>query len=171
MLNKLRHKIMDKVIEDNLDYLVRFAFFRLDDRAEAEDIVHDAILRFLELDSKEIRPAGLRLYLFRIVYNLCQDALRCRSKKSVPLENMELTDPTEEETLDSEEAERLNHILSKIPDKEAEIVRMNIIDGLSFVEISHILSIPASTAKSRFKSGIEKIRKQYFSKSNSHGRL
>ena len=155
---------MEKVIEDNLDYLVRFAFFRLDDRDEAEDLVHDAVLKFLELDTKDIRPSGLRLYLFRIVYNLCQDSLRRGNRKAVSIECVEIEEPTEDDILDSEEAERLNIILGSIPEQEAEVIRMNIIDELSFVEISHILSIPASTAKSRFKSGIDKIRKQYFSK-------
>lgn len=164
MLTKLRHKIMEKVIEDNLDYLVRFAFFRLDDRDEAEDLVHDAVLKFLELNTKDIRPAGLRLYLFRIVYNLCQDTLRNKAKKALPLECLDIPEPTEDEILDSEEADRLNLILNAIPNKEAEVVRMKTVDELSFVEISHILSIPASTAKSRFKSGIDKIRKQYLSK-------
>lgn len=164
MLGKLRHKILDKVIEDNIDYLVRFAFFRLENRAEAEDLVHDAILKLLEMDVKDIRPAGLRLYLFRIVYNLCQDSLRNNNRKLISLESVEITEPAEEEILDAEEAERLNNILRTIPERDAEIVRMNIMDGLSFVEISHILSIPSSTAKSRFKSGIDKIRKQYFSK-------
>jgi len=164
MLGKLRHKILDKVIEDNIDYLVRFAFFRLENRAEAEDLVHDAILKLLEMDVKDIRPAGLRLYLFRIVYNLCQDSLRNKNRKLISLESVEITEPAEEEILDAEEAERLNNILRTIPERDAEIVRMNIMDGFSFVEISHILSIPSSTAKSRFKSGIDKIRKQYFSK-------
>lgn len=164
MLNKLRHKIMERVIEDNLDYLVRFAFFRLEDKDEAEDIVHEAVLRFLELSFNEIKPSGLKMYLFRITYNLCQDALRDRSKKTIPLENIDIPELTEDETLDYDEAEKLNVILNGIPERDAEVIRMNVIDELSFVEISRILSLPPSTVKSRFKSGMDKIRKQYLSK-------
>lgn len=164
MLNKLRHKIMERVIEDNLDYLVRFAFFRLEDKDEAEDIVHEAVLRFLELNSNEIKPSGLKMYLFRITYNLCHDALRNRSKRNLPLENIDIPELTEDETPDYDEAERLNVILNGIPERDAEVIRMNVIDELSFVEISRILSLPPSTVKSRFKSGMDKIRKQYLSK-------
>ncbi len=39
-----RNKILAKVVQDNLDYLVRFAFFRIGDKDEAEDIVSDAVL-------------------------------------------------------------------------------------------------------------------------------
>jgi len=164
MLNKLRHKIIDKVIEDNLDYLVRFAFYRLDNRSEAEDIVHEAVLRLLEHDSNKIRPESLRLYLFRIVYNLCQDSLRNQYRKTVPLESVNVSEPTENDIIDNEEAERLNNLLTNIPERDAEVIRMNVIDELSFVEISHILSVPASTVKSRYKAGMDKIRKQYLSK-------
>lgn len=44
---------------------------------------------------------------------------------------------------------------------------MNVVDGLSFVEISSILSIPQSTAKSRYKSGMDKLRNLYINPKNS----
>ena len=43
---------IDVVIEANLDALVRFAYFRIGDRVEAEDIVYDAVLRLLENSNK-----------------------------------------------------------------------------------------------------------------------
>jgi RNA polymerase sigma-70 factor, ECF subfamily len=39
MFDRIRRKSMEKVIEENLDYLVRFAYFRVGNRAEAEDLV------------------------------------------------------------------------------------------------------------------------------------
>ena len=73
----------------------------------------------------------------------------------------EIPDTFKEDELDMEEIERLNTLLEKLPEREAEVVRMNVMDELSFVEISQILSTPASTVKSRFKSGMDKLRKQY----------
>lgn len=73
----------------------------------------------------------------------------------------EIPDSSSDDALDLEEIERLNGILDSLPDKEAEVVRMNVIDELTFAEISQILSTPASTVKSRFKTGMEKLRKQY----------
>lgn len=64
---------IDQVIEENLDALVRFAYFRISDRAEAEDVVYEAVLRLLE---KREMVNDARCYLFRIVYNLCQDRFR-----------------------------------------------------------------------------------------------
>ena len=73
MLGNSKRRNIDKEIEANLDALVRFAYFRVNDRAEAEDIVYEAVLRLLE-NSGKVDDA--RSYLFRIVYNLIQDKYR-----------------------------------------------------------------------------------------------
>lgn len=39
---------MEQVVRDNLDYLVRFAFFRVQNKAVAEDIVYEAVARVME---------------------------------------------------------------------------------------------------------------------------
>lgn len=161
MLNRSRRKTISKIIEDNLDYLVRFAYFRLSDRTEAEDLVYEAILRFLEKDDSAIKPESVRLYLFRMVYNLCLDRARRRCKESIPIESIEIEDNDGESVLDIEEAARINTCLASLPQREADIIRMNVVDGLSFVDISSILSIPQSTAKSRYKSGMDKLRKLF----------
>lgn len=96
------------------------------------------------------------------VYNLCKD-FYLSNENIRPLSDAddEIPDTFKEDELDMEEIERLNNMLEKLPEREAEVVRMNVMDELSFVEISQILSTPASTVKSRFKSGMDKLRKQY----------
>ena len=157
MLGGKRRNI-DHIIEANLDALVRFAYFRISDRAEAEDIVYEAVLRLLE-NIEKINDA--KCYLFQIVYNLCRDEFRRKRFSTVPFENIELPDKKDEQ-LDQEEIDRINRLLDDLPPNEAEIVRMNVVDELSFVEISHILSLPQSTAKSRFYAGMKKLREMYF---------
>ena len=160
MFKKIRRKSVNRIIEDNLDYLVRFAYYRLGNRNEAEDIVYDAILKFLENNRKDIKPESVRLYLFKTVYNLCVDRTRTGKQNLIPIESI-VIEESPEDLPDQEEADRINACLGRLPSREAEIIRMNVIDGLSFVEISNLLSIPQSTAKSRFKSGMDKLRKLF----------
>lgn len=75
MFKKSKHDIISNLIERNLDYLIRFAYFRVGIRLEAEDLMHDAILRFLERHGNDIKPESVRLFLFRIVFNLCLDRI------------------------------------------------------------------------------------------------
>ncbi len=103
------------------------------------------------------------MYLFRTVYNLCQDyVMVLQELRPMREEDNEIEDPACDEDMEYEEIERLNNLLDLLPEREAEVIRMNVMDELSFVEISQILSTPPSTIKSRFKSGMEKLRKQYF---------
>lgn len=155
-------QMLGEVIEANLNYLVRFATIRIGSKAEAEDVVHEAIKKMLETDISKIKRDSIRMYLFRIVYNLCKDFyLSDRNIRLLSEEDNGIPDTSNEDELDMEEIERLNNMLEKLPEREAEVVRMNVMDELSFVEISQIFSTPASTVKSRFKSGMDKLRKQY----------
>lgn len=156
-------QMLGEVIEDNLNYLVRFATIRIGCKADAEDVVHEAVRRFMEVDISKIKQNSIRMYLFRIVYNLCKD-LDCdyRRIRRLTATDDEIPDASNDDDLDREEIERLNSLLDNLPEREAEVVRMNVMDELSFVEISQILSTPASTVKSRFKSGMDKLRRQYF---------
>lgn len=118
------------------------------------------LFRFLEKNSNEIKPESVRLYLFRIVYNLCLDRIRAGTKVVPLTDDLEL-DYKPDDFLDIEELDRINTYLDILPHHESEIIRMRVVDNLSFVEISKILSIPQSTVKSRFKSGLDKLRKLF----------
>ena len=59
-----------------------------------------------------------------------------------------------------EEFRVINFLLSKLPENQSEIIRLHLHSELTFKEISEILKIPEATAKSRFKYGIEHIRKE-----------
>jgi len=157
MFKKTRHKTISRIIEDNLDYLVSFAYYRLGNHDEAEDLVYDAILKFLERDTDNIKLESIRLYIFRIVHNLCLDYARSDHKDLLPIENLDIGEGVDE-ALDLEDADRINACLDALPLSEADVIRMHVVDGLSFGEISGILSIPQSTAKSRYKSGMDKLR-------------
>lgn len=162
-------QMLGEVIGSNLNYLVRFATIRLGSKADAEDVVHEAVRRILETDISKIKRDSVRMYLFRVVFNLCKDFyLNGRDIRPLTEADGEIPDDSGAEDLDLEEVERLNGLLDNLPEREAEVVRMNVVDELSFVEISQILSAPASTVKSRYKSGMDKLRKQYL-KNNSHG--
>ena len=148
-------QMLGEVIEANLNYLVRFATLRIGSKADAEDVVHEAVRKILETDISKIKRDSIRMYLFRIVYNLCKDFyLSDRNMRPLSEEDNCIPDTSQEAELDMEEIERLNNLLEKLPQRDAEVVRMNVMDELSFVEISQILSTPASTVKSRFKSGM-----------------
>ena len=159
MFDSSKRKNIDKEIEANLNALVRFAYYRVNDRAEAEDMVYEAVLRLLE-NSNKVNDA--RSYLFRIVYNLIQDKYRQGRHVTVPCDGIDVAEADESDILDQEKINRINSLLDALPPNEAEVVRMNVVDELSFVEISRIIGAPQTTIKSRFYSGMKKLKQKYF---------
>jgi RNA polymerase sigma-70 factor (ECF subfamily) len=57
-----------------------------------------------------------------------------------------------------EEFRRINSLLSSIPEEQAEVIRLRVIDEMSFVEIAEIMKAPVTTIKSRFTYGIIKLK-------------
>lgn len=150
---------LSKLVEDNRDYLFRFAFFRVGDRQDAEDIVQCTFLRYFEKDCGAVATDKARMYLFRTVYNMCVDYQR-KTKTELPIDSevMNVVDESDADSAMYQEYGRISEILANIPEREAEVIRMRAVDELSFVEISHVLDTPVTTVKSRYKSGMEKLK-------------
>lgn len=139
------------------DQLFRYAFYRLGNHADAEDVLQDAFLKVAS-SSKEIRNP--KAYLYSAVASGCVDMLRRRGK-SLPIdEKLPSAYHTDREDAE-EEFRRIDQLLRKLPEQQSEVIRLHIHANLKFTEIADILEQPVTTIKSRFASGIEKLRKQF----------
>ena len=54
------NELKERVVRENLDYLVRFALFRIGNMSLAEDAVYDAIVKFIEHKHPPIAPEIVR---------------------------------------------------------------------------------------------------------------
>lgn len=144
--------------------LVRHAFFKLGNLQDAEDVVQNTFIKIYTEQKSFDHVTGPLAYTFRMVSNLCIDKLRSDAKiNDEPLNGSEEAEsltgiPHEEEIIRKEEFRRINSLLGALPKEQAEVLRMRIIDELSFVDISAITGTPVNTVKSRFKYGIDKLR-------------
>lgn len=144
-------------IDEWQDQLFRYAFYRVGNRSDAEDVVQDAFLKIASTTSPIANP---RAYLFRIVANGCIDILR-RNTKLKPLEERIPTPPQSEEMEAEEEFQRITRLLAKLPEPQSEVIRLHIHAGLKFTEIAELTEEPVTTIKSRFTSGIEKLKQLF----------
>lgn len=149
-----------RVIGMERDALLTYACYRLGNRSDAEDVLHDCYLRLHErfTDGQEGAKLNIRNYVFRSLSNLCTDRLADRTRHlTVDLGQQDV----EETDTDNRESEycRITSVLDRIPEEQAEVIRLRMYGNRSFAEISNILQVPLSTVKSRFLYGIEKIRK------------
>ena len=150
----------DRLVEATQDELVHFAFYRLGNRADAEDAVQDVFVQAFRDRAKRLQITEVRPYLFRMVRNRCTDLLRSRSRRSgEPAEDPAAPGDTLSEVLAREEASRFARLLSRIPESEAEVVRLRAWSELSFAEVAVAVGAGVPTVKSRFRYGIDKLRR------------
>ncbi len=81
----------DMLVARHLASVVSFAWYRLKDRSEAEDIAQETLLRFSK-KALDWEPGGakVRTWLYRVAGNLCIDRLRARRPED-PIETVEET--------------------------------------------------------------------------------
>ena len=148
-----------------MEPLVRHAFRRIHSLSDAEDIVQEVLLKAFSLRSRNRGKKGVVAYLYKMTTNACTDHYR-RSKmirgkiirRAGALSLIEGTGKHEQEII--AELERINLMLSSLPRRQAEIIRLRVVDGLNFTQISRALGVKLPTVKSRFMYGIEKLRRK-----------
>jgi RNA polymerase sigma-70 factor (ECF subfamily) len=155
---------LGEFIKKNQNRLVKHAFFRLGNHQEAEDVVQEVMIRIYQEKESMRNIKQPTSYAFRMVFNACLDRLRKKTKNN--FEKLNGKDATsaidvsnrESEIIAREEFQRINRLLNSVPDEQAEVLRLRILDEMSFVEIAEIMKVPVTTIKSRFSYGIIKLR-------------
>ncbi|MBQ1963794.1 MAG: RNA polymerase sigma factor, partial [Tidjanibacter sp.] len=101
-----------------------------------------------------------KAYLYRAVASGCVDMLRRRTH-TLPIDKgvgLQAEGPADEA---EEEFRRINNLLKELPEQQSEVIRLHIYGQMKFTEIAEMMDISASTIKSRFSSGIERLRQLF----------
>ena len=79
----------------------------------------------------------------------------------VDIESKEVSEQEEYQPANFEQEFKLiNRLLETIPQGQSEVIRLHIHGEKTFREIADILEIPESSVKSRYRYGIEKLRRE-----------
>ncbi len=133
---------------------------------QAEDVLQDVFVRFLEsIDTFEL-TGSLKGYLAKCVANRARDYLRRdRGRVSGTIADCRLrigdhgiaSSPVEAVIVE-EQKQRLVAALVELPYEQREAVLLHLQGGLKFREIANVQEVAAKTAESRYRYGIERLR-------------
>lgn len=132
------------------------AYRMLGNRAEAEDVTQEAMLRLWK-QAADWRPGEARVstWLYRVVANLCID--RRRRVRGVALEA--IPEPADgrasvaEVLQDRARAVALQSALAALPDRQRQAVVLRHIEGLANPEIAEIMEISVDAVESLTSRG------------------
>jgi len=170
---KPRYSSYSALISDHIDKLYSVAFRFTNNKADAEDLVQDLVLKlqpkFKELQSLE----NPQTWMTKVLYHLFIDNYRRNSRSPITLvsnlevdqSNIEYFDKIQSETLNPiESAEnddlntRLNAALKQLSDQDRMMIILYEIEGYSISEIQQVVDIPAGTIKSKLSRARHQLR-------------
>ena len=125
----------------------------LGDRAEAEDVAQEAMLRLWRIAPDwRTGEAKVTTWLYRVVANLCTDRLRKRPRMSVPLQDVsepaDLTPSVEARMQSEARRDAVRAALADLPERQRIAVMMRHFDGASNPEIAQALGISTEAVES-----------------------
>lgn len=131
-----------------------YAFRLLGDRAEAEDLAQEAMLRLWRA-APGWRPgeAKITTWLYRVVTNLATDRLRARGRRGTLAlddapEPADETPGAEAQLIEADRMGALHRALAALPDRQREAVVLRHLEGLPNPEIAAILGVGVEAVES-----------------------
>ena len=162
--NDITQEKLADVFKAERAHLLRYACYRLGNEDDAKDVLQDTFLKLHTriADADDLQINNLRSYIFRTLTNICAKWQTLTNRvKTIQLDKrIDVVETSDHEN--EVDYRRIVHLLTEIPDEQAEVIRLRIYGDNSFAEVAEILSLPLPTVKSRFLYGLEKLRKGIF---------
>ena len=163
---RLKHGSSDalgRIYKKYKDNLLRLAFGLLNDRAAAEDIVHDCFVSIAQSPEKLRLSGSFKSYLATCVVNRLRNANKAGRRREVigpdeaGAEMSNLTRP-EQWITDSEQLRQLNDALAQLPNQQREVVILHAQGEMKFKAIAELQDVSINTVQSRYRYGLDKLR-------------
>ena len=137
-------------IDESRNKLYRAAYSWCHDRAIAEDLMQETLLKALSSKSSLQEPRFLDTWLYRILINSWHDYLR-KQKEFVEFEESQFSskDDIEGDYQRGEIVTRVRVAVSNLPLALREVISLADLAGFKYQQIADILDIPVGTVMSR----------------------
>ena len=153
---------MRRIYEKYKDYLLTLARALLNEKAAAEDVVHDVFVCFAQSVDKFQLTGSLKGYLAACVRNLAIDTIRLRKQQVKNLYSANMagadSDNPEQNVTEREELARLRQAISQLPYEQREAVVLHLKGGIKFKELARLQGVSISTIHGRYRYGLYKLR-------------
>mgnify|MGYP003516962581 FL=1 len=150
-----------KVMEQEKRKLFCYTCCYLGDVEEAKDVLQDIFLNLCKSPEVIVNIRDLKCYIFRCLFNHCNTLVQRKNRLRIlnidSKEVVEIEDPKSNDF--EQEYIFINGLLNTIPQEQSEVIRLHIHGEKTFREISEIIGVPEASVKSRYRYGIEKLRK------------
>lgn len=150
--------------EEHLTPVFRYAFARLGNREEADDIAQETFLRaYKAIDRFEVTTENFLPYLFTIARNLLINKSKKKTPVSMTGEEMERQSGelhADASALEREQKEVIQRALAHLTESEREIIELRFFAERSYAEIAILTEKREDAIRQQVARALRKMRQQ-----------
>ena len=139
------------LVETYSSMLLRLACTRLENPADAEDVVQEVFLKLLTARPAFRDAEHEKVWLIRTTLHRAADLRKAAARRNVPLEEAQLAAGPESDG-------QLLAAVRALPEKYGAVIHLHYYEGYSLKEIGKLLGLPAATVGTRLARGRERLR-------------
>lgn len=140
---------VDEAFQKYGDRIFSAAFSVCRNRADADDVVQDTLIRYYSLDKEFENEAHLKAWLIRVSVNRAKDINSSFWRRNT----VEWEDTMDELAFEAPEDSRLFEAVMRLPEKYRTVIHLFYYEDYAVDEIAAILRRPRGTVKSQLNRG------------------
>jgi RNA polymerase sigma-70 factor, ECF subfamily len=141
-------------LEACIPALRRYARALLRNRQDADDLVHDCLVRALDKLHTRRDDGDLRAWLFVILHNVFISQRRRSKPDQEPTAGISV-EPGQETAVLLRDVAREFY---KLPEEQRQVMLLVSVEDLSYAEVARVLGVPIGTVMSRLSRGRQRLR-------------
>ena len=143
---------ISRIVETYGSMLLRLACTRLDDPADAEDVVQEVFLKLLTARPPFRDSEHEKAWLIRTTLHRASDLRRSTARRNVPLEEAA-------QAAAPQSGSELLAAVRALPEPYSAVIHLYYYEGYSMKEIAKLLGVPTPTVGTRLARGRERLRR------------
>lgn len=140
---------VDETFQKYGDRIFSAAFSICQDRADADDVVQDTMIRYYSLNKDFENESHLKAWLIRVAINRAKDITSSFWRRT----KVEWEDYMDELAFEEPEDSRLFEAVMRLPERYRTVIHLFYYEDYAIEEIANILRRPAGTVKSQLNRG------------------
>lgn len=161
MTSTQKEKIFNRVYQEWVQALYRYAYYQTKDKQSAEDLVQEAFTNYWHKMST-VDIGKEKSYLYKIIKNLWLNKVEHKKvvmRFETKSQRSSRVDSPEYLLEMKEFKSKINIAISQLPERQREVFLMNRIDGLKYREIADLLEISQKAVEKRMSQALMQLRK------------
>ena len=153
---------IEEILDSIGDKLYNYLTIKLGSPLDAEDVLQEVFCRLVRYKVRFRIIRNPSAYIFRMARNEAISFLKHKNKNLKNTHSAEGLSKVIQENLEGSDPEVLNQTakaLAEIPNDQREVIVLKFFEGLTFREISNVCGISMGTVTSRYRYGMDKLRK------------